>query len=207
MRKLGWWGVIAAMSVALFIGTTAAQQTPPAIDGSGVLTDGRDGKRYNTVVIGGKRWMGENLNYQTSSGSWCYDNDNSNCGKYGRLYDWKTAKTVCPAGFHLPSRQEWDDLVSAAGGKSAAGKKLKARSGWSRDGNGTDDYGFSALPGGGRDPGGAFGFVGKDGYWWAASEYGSDSAYSRGMYYSYDGVNENDDDKSVGFSVRCLADN
>jgi TolB-like protein len=92
----------------------------------GTFTDSRDKKTYKTVVIGGNRYMVENLNYKKGK-SWCYGNNNSNCDKYGRLYDWKTAKTVCPAGFHLPSRQEWNNLVTAVGGKEVAGKKLLLR--------------------------------------------------------------------------------
>jgi len=177
------------------------------VDGSGILADSRDGKRYKTAVIGGKRWMAENLSYQTSSGSWCYDNNISNCDKYGRLYDWKTAKTVCPAGFHLPSRQEWDDLVGTAGGYRTAGKKLKARSGWNKDGNGTDEYGFSALPGGSRADG-SFGSAGYIGIWWtASSEYGDGRAYNRGMSYHTHYVDEENYYNDHGYSVRCVADN
>jgi len=168
-------------------------------------------KTYKTVVIGGKTWMAENLNYQTASGSWCYENDNSNCDKYGRLYDWNTARTVCPAGFHLPSRQEWNDLVAAAGGESVAGKKLKARNGWSNNGNGTDDYGFSALPGGIRGSGGGFGAAGLKGSWWTATERNGNYnyAYNRHVHYNYDRVYESNDNFTylgLGYSVRCLQD-
>jgi uncharacterized protein (TIGR02145 family) len=176
------------------------------VDGSGTLTDSRDGKKYKTVVIGGKRWMAENLNYQTSSGSWCYKNDNSYCEKYGRLYDWKTVKTVCPGGVHLPSRQEWDNLVAVAGGGKAS-KNLKAKSGWSgKKGNGTDKFGFSALPGGSRSSDGNFYSAGDNGHWWTATEYGSDYAYFRLMYYYDDNVFESNNYKSSGYAVRCVQD-
>jgi len=202
-------------------GTQAQQYQTPApaptyqqsgVDGSGAFTDSRDGKRYKTVVIGGKRWMWENLNYQTStSGSWCYSNDNSNCGKYGRLYDWKTAKTVCPAGFHLSSREEWVSLVAATGGKDAASKKLKARNGWNNredesGGNGTDDFGFSALPGGYRSSDGDFDGAGNRGLWWTATEDGGSGAYYRYMHYYGDNVYEYHDGKDSGYSVRCVKD-
>jgi len=152
--------------------TPSIQSASSTVDANGTLTDGRDGKKYKTVVIGGKRWMGENLNYQTISGSWCYENAGSNCNKYGRLYDWNTAKAVCPKSWHLPSRQEWDELVKASGGNKA-GKNLKSESGWNNRGNGKDKYGFSALPGGRRYSGGSFYGAGSDGGWWTATEYGS----------------------------------
>jgi uncharacterized protein (TIGR02145 family) len=177
--------------------------------GSGTFTDSRDGKKYKTVVIDGKRWMAENLNINRGD-SWCYNNDNSNCDKYGRLYDWNTAKKVCPAGFHLPSRPEWDNLTAAAGGRMAAGKKLKAGSGWENradgtDGNGTDDFGFSALPGGFHYSG-YFEAAAQYGHWWTDEEHSSGSAYLRGMLYNYDFVFDGNYDKDFGYSVRCVAD-
>jgi len=181
---------------------------PSTIDGSGMLTDGRDGKRYKTVVIGGNRWMAENLNYQSQTGnSWCYGNDNSNCGNYGRLYDWKTAKMACMAGWHLPSRQEWSNSVKTAGGDRKAGKKLKAKNGWNKKDNGTDGFGFSALPGGNRNSAGHFYGSGYNGYWWTATEHGDYYAYHRNMYCNYDNVKEFNSYKSNGFSVRCVSDN
>ena len=176
---------------------TLVEKSPP-------FTDSRNGKRYNTVKIGGKTWMAENLNYQPPKGnSWCYSNNNANCNKYGRLYDWNTAMTVCPSGWHLPTRFEWDELVALAGGKKDGGKKLKAKSGWNNNGNGTDDFGFSALPGGGRYYGG-FGDAGDIGCWWTATEGGSGSAYSRYMRYDRGDVGEDDDGKGNGCSVRCV---
>jgi uncharacterized protein (TIGR02145 family) len=87
-----------------------------------------------------------------------------------------------------------------------AGKKLKSKTGWNEGGNGTDEFGFSALPGGYRnDSGGSFDFVGYSGYWWSATEYGNGNAYSRGMDYDGGGVYEYDSDKSNGFSGRCVA--
>jgi len=143
----------------------------------GDLIDKRDNKKYKTTVIGGRTWMAENLNYDTANGvgSWCYDNNPDNCNIYGRLYDWNTAMTVCMAGYHLPTRQEWDNLVAAAGGDSA-GNKLKAKNGWIENGgktrNGTDEFGFSAVPGGCYYSGiNDFWFIGYVGFWWTSTEW------------------------------------
>ncbi|MDR1829245.1 MAG: hypothetical protein LBQ76_00575 [Candidatus Fibromonas sp.] len=158
---------------------------------------------YPTVVIGTQTWFAKNLNYEVE-GSRCYGDDPANCGIYGRLYDWETAKTVCPSGWHLPSKEEWDNLTCNIG--SDAGK-LKATSGWNY-GNGTDDYGFSALPGGNGYSDGSFSLVGIDGNWWSANEHESmsDYAYYRYMGYSLGSAGWNANYKSILVSVRCLQD-
>jgi len=195
------------------------------------FTDVRDGRKYKTVTIGAKRWMAENLNYQPKSGySWCYNDDSANCGKYGRLYDWNTAKTVCPVGWHLPSRDEWGSLAKAVGGTGnygdggLAGKKLKSASGWQNNGNGTDEYGFSIQPGGyrrsngstggplydvglGRKSSGRFYDVNRHGYLWTSTEDNGGYAYRRRVSYDQDRIDEGYAGKKIDeFSVRCLSD-
>jgi len=177
------------------------------VDDSGTFIDSRDNKRYKTVVILWTRWMAENLNYKKGK-SWCYENKNSNCDKYGRLYDWNTAKTVCPEGWRLPSNMEWQILeMGERGTQAVAGTMLKARSGWKDNGIGTDDYGFSALPGGYRDPSGKFDDVGDYGFWWTDTENGARNAYLNNMGYDYNYVGRYDNDKRFGNSVRCVASN
>jgi uncharacterized protein (TIGR02145 family) len=179
-----------------------------------ILTDTRDNKTYKTVVIGTQTWMAENLNYN-ATGSRCYgDNtggDSQNkCGTYGRLYDWSTARTVCPTGWHLPSKAEWEVMTNFIGGAGTEGKKLKATSGWGNNGNGTDDYGFSALPGGHGSWDGSFD---GDSYWWSASECASASECEN-YNYGYPFSRHMDHDyaywifygKSDFHSVRCLKD-
>jgi uncharacterized protein (TIGR02145 family) len=197
------WVVLVAVAVVVLVGglsNVAAQGT----SGSGTFTDSRDGKAYKTVKIGGKTWMAENLNYQTD-GSGCYYNNSSNCDKYGRLYDWNTARYVCPSGWHLPSRQEWDNLCQAVGGERRGSKKMKSTSGWNSGGNGTDDYGFSALPGGWYSYYGVYFSIGGDfGGWWTATEYSDVGAYRRYMNYKDEYVGEDYYFKGTGFSVRCV---
>jgi uncharacterized protein (TIGR02145 family) len=185
---------------------------------SDYFTDTRDGRKYRAVTIGGKVWMAQNLNYKTGN-SWCYENDTSRCGKYGGLYDWNTAKKVCPAGWRLPASREWDSLARAVGGESerlksgdvwwhGAGKPLKSVSDWDeelgRDGNGSDAYGFSALPGGVRYKNDCFNSVNTTGYWWTATEYYRDAPDVRSLMNLIDIMSTLRQDKDNGYSVRCV---
>jgi len=232
MRKL----LLTTAAVAAAMAGTVASETA-----FGTFTDTRDGQTYKTVKIGKQTWMAQNLNY-TADSSWCYGESNPNnfwhyykddffCDEYGRLYNWYTAITVCPAGYHLPSRVEWDNLGKSVGGKRKASKtndsmflyenaakKLKSRNGWnsgiySVHGNGMDDFGFSALPSGYRNHYvGKFFDIGDDAYWWTATDEGSiDFAYPRGMWCYTDDMIEDYElfiyNKTNGFSVRCVADN
>jgi len=177
----------------------------------GTFTDSRDGKNYKTVKIGKHIWMAENLNYDVA-GSKCYDNKPENCQKYGRLYNWKTAKKACPSDWHIPSNADWNILMKIANPSCSdnnscnkAGTKLKATSGWD-EGNGTDNYSFAALPGGSGNSEGEFVNVGIYSGLWSSSESSASNAYSRGMYFNFDYVSWDDDDKSSLNSVRCVQD-
>jgi uncharacterized protein (TIGR02145 family) len=180
-----------------------------------IFTDTRDGQVYKTVKIGSQIWMAENLNYQTNSGSWVYDNKESNAVIYGRLYDWETAKIVCPSGWHLPTDDEWKQFEMYIGisplemedlaleGLKDEGTKLRATSGWDNSGNGTDDYGFSGLPGGNRVTMGDSN-IGIFGGWWSATQFNTINARNRGLLsFAY---GQGYDEKEHGWSVRCLRD-
>jgi uncharacterized protein (TIGR02145 family) len=110
---------------------------------------------------------------------------------------------ICPSGWHIPSDAEWTTLTDYVGDK--AGAKLKSTSGWNNNGNGTDDFDFSALPGGAYD-GGVFSSIGIHGYWWSATERTTYNAYIRKMnsdsyvYRDYYGKNNS------LHSVRCVED-
>ena len=168
------------------------------------LTD-RDGNTYRTVKIGSQTWMAENLNVKTE-GSWCYEDKESNCQKYGRLYYWDVAKTACPAGWHLPSKEEFEALFVAVSGEDVAGKKLKSTSGWKENGNGDDAFGFSALPAGRRHNDGDYTDEGGFAYFWSSSEGNRNRAYYMCLYYDNDNARLDDRKKGYGFSVRCLKD-
>ena len=183
-----------------------------AHSGDSTITYG--GKVYKTAKIGTQTWLAENLNYE-AKGSVCYDNNPANCAKYGRLYNWETAMKVCPKGWHLPNNAEWEKLFRYIDGDTgfgnpyespSAGKHLKAASGWNEDGNGTDKYGFSALPGGGCNPSGNFDFIGYFGSWWSTTEGNANGAYSCGMLFIGRYTNMNYSNKSSLFSIRCVKD-
>ena len=84
---------------------------------------------------------------------------------------------ICPTGWHIPSDAEWTTLTNFAGGASTAGTKLKSNSSNWEIPVGTDDYGFSALPGGAGTSSGSFDWFETNGDWWSTSEDNSNSAY------------------------------
>jgi len=194
------------------------------------FTDSRDKKKYKAVKIDGKTWMAENLNFKTDS-SFCFGKKDANCAKYGRLYTWDDAKKACPEGWHLSKKEEWDALLKAGqklgfdlhGDK--AGDFLRAKTGWSafKGGkNGTNELGFSALPGGytlGGD------FVGQasgadiTGAWWMDLDKGADAGsavistmleaagmYSKARLSPLPPRTDEKYHKSEGLSVRCVQD-
>jgi len=167
------------------------------------------------------------------SSSYCYNDKPANCAKYGRLYLWSAAmdsagiipgnsangcgdgkicnlgnvkvRGVCPEGWHLPSRDEWNTLFTAVGGSSTAGEVLKSTSGWNRSGNGSDNFGFSALPAALRDIDGGYGYEGYT-FFWSSTERNSGNACLMGLRYCDGLADLLNDGKSNGFSVRCLKD-
>jgi len=177
-----------------------------------------DHQTYKTVKIGNQIWMAENLN-SNISGSKCYNDEPAYCQKYGRLYSWQAALKACPSGWHLPSNAEWEVLYRFVDGTSGpgpyrsetAGGYLKSRNGWEsyegRSGNGTDDYGFNALPGGlGYLDGRLATSIGKYGNWWSSTEYDDTRAYNRFKTYKHNNAGWETESKNKMFSVRCLKD-
>jgi len=192
--------------------------------------DDRDKKIYKWVKIGEQVWMAENLKY-VASGSRCGNGttlstaDNPTCDTYGRLYDWITAlalssscnttscaskitgkhRGICPEGWHIPSNAEWNTLIN---GDVDAGTKLKANSDSWNTNTGTDEFGFSALPGGYGNPSGSGSFVnfGNSGSWWSASEENASNAYYRYVLHNFSYVYSVGNTKTYLFSVRCVKD-
>ncbi|WP_406538191.1 FISUMP domain-containing protein [Fibrobacter sp.] len=176
------------------------------------LTDSRDGQIYKTVKFGDQVWMAQNLNYKKDE-SYCLANDELNCDKYGRLYTWSAAQKACPAGWHLPTKSELQNLLDKwkedkqmgwayMTKLNMAGNALKSSDGWFNGKNGIDEMGFAALPGGFRFSDGTYSADGEFAFFWSSSEENG-GAYGLSLYY-YDKVDLDLDDKKIGMSVRCL---
>ncbi len=162
----------------------------------GELTDARDGRVYKTVKLGSQEWMAENLNY-AAEGSLCYEDDEKNCEKYGRLYNWEVAldtsnrgcgdnfsgcrlrsdfqprEGICPDGWHVPEHAEWDTLFAYAdahGEGESAGDALQAyyRDDYLEKTYSSDRFGFNVLPAGVFN-GKEFSGLGTSSEFWTAS--------------------------------------
>jgi len=175
----------------------------------GTFTDSRDGQTYKTVTnvdpLSGNKVtiMAENLNYKME-GAYAYDNNEKYRDKLGLLYRWDAALKACPRGWHLPSDSEWDRLIALIGGDSKGGD-MKSTKSWNDDGNGTNESGFSCLPGGYRDKSGNFNSIGNYGSWWSYSEYKT-NAWNRTLHYDEGTVGRVLTSKTLGFSCRCFRD-
>lgn len=134
-------------AVKVYPSSTSVSIVKPSVT-KGSFTDSRDGKKYRTVTIGSQTWMAENLNYQ-SDGSYCYDDKPANCTKYGRLYEYDAAEKNCPAGWHLPSKDEWWTLFELANKTypDSATYSLWA-TGFKNWPQAFDAFGFSVVPAG-----------------------------------------------------------
>jgi uncharacterized protein (TIGR02145 family) len=200
-----------------------------------------DGNTYKTVIIGSEEWMGENLKTTkyidgsfiplvTDNNTWAaltvpgycwYDNDSANYkATYGALYNWFAVNTnkLCPVGWHVPSDEEWHDLIlyldpyskvdyNTGIESGIAGRKLCKYGtpdwGYSDD-EPINETGFTALMGGGRSSGG-FSSIDTFCEFWSSTEVDSYSAYYRIFNDSY--LFRLQRGKQDGYSVRCLKDN
>ena len=197
----------------------------------GQLTD-IDGNTYKTIQIGSQIWMAGNLkttkysngseiplvtgsewDTMTTHGYCWYNNDYKSFGKiYGALYNWYAAETgkLCPAGWRVPSDDDWKTLSDYLGGELSAGGRLKETGTvhWKGPNAGAaNSDGFTALPGGGRWVIGRFDLINRRSYWWSTSV--PDSVYDATAW-----MIPHDESflkrvpvlKGSGFSVRCIKD-
>jgi uncharacterized protein (TIGR02145 family) len=191
------------------------------------------------VKIGNQIWMSKNLDVSTfrngepipqaknkdewlnasksKSPVWCYyDFDENNGKKYGKLYNWYAVidpRGLAPKGYHVPSNDEWKELIEFLGGENIAGKKMKSIEGWKSSNDnflGDNSSGFSCLPGGhcsGMSIMMNFNNIGKEGYWWTTTIYEEEKAWKRIIYYDKNKVSTNskwDLESDFGCSVRCI---
>jgi uncharacterized protein (TIGR02145 family) len=186
-------------------------------------------KDEGTIKIGNQRWAVANLNVNTfrngdtipeartwqewtaageaGKPAWCYYNNDPATGKkYGKLYNWfavNDPRGLAPAGWALPTDADWVDLASGLGGHEVAGNKMKSSGGWNEGYNGTNDAGFTGLPGGYRTENGSFLNVGNIGTWWSTTENKGSNAID--FYLSQKpGVGKSATPKMRGESVRCV---
>ena len=160
----------------------------------GEYLDTRDDQVYRTIEIGTQTWMAQNLNYSTIN-SKCYAGDTANCKKYGRLYLQSDAIEVCPTGWHLPSKAEWEKLVENKGSTKGEVALNLEYTGWN---NAYDLYGFSALPAGFKREDGKFFSLGTQTLFWTSATSG-DIGFTDEYFFTSNST-------SYGFSVRCLKD-
>ncbi len=194
------------------------------------FTDLRDGQIYNAVQIGDQCWMGENMNIGTMIYSteemtdngiiekYCYNNVSANCEIYGGLYQWNEmmgycatagVQGICPAGWHLPTDEEWTIITDFLGGELVAGGKMKeiGTTHWNPPNTAaTNESGLTTLPGGYLNSNGSFLNQGNLGYWLSSTELSSSNAWSRIMSYYFGLVFRGGGNKADGFSVRCIKD-
>ena len=190
-----------------------------------------DGNAYGAVTIGTQVWMATNLRTtkyndgglipnststwsNLTTGAYCwYNNDDANKATYGALYNWYAVNTskLCPTNWHVPTMNEWLSLMSYLGGTGVAGGKLKelGLGHWNTPNTGaTDDYDFTALPGGYRSSSGTFYSSRTSGVWWASGTWWNDAEYGTGflLYNNSAGVSYGKTSMGNGCSVRCLKD-
>lgn len=179
-----------------------------------LIRDERDGQFYATIKIDEQTWMAQNLNYaynesssDRASRSTCYENDQANCEIYGRLYGGTAAMKVCPDGWRLPLKSDFETLIETAGGDtSVVGTILKTDTGWDNvQVVGTDDLGFSALPAGiWNKKAGEFSWLRGDAHFWTSEALNSSSA-TYGFYLNTKkGIGQESYSTDFMFSVRCL---
>jgi uncharacterized protein (TIGR02145 family) len=165
---------------------------------------------------------------------WCYGNDSAKCEAVGHLYSWSAAidsvalandpanplicgrgklcemptrvQGVCPNGWHLPDTTEWENLFAAVGGRSTASDVLRSSDGWYYNKNGTNAYGFTALPAGYGGDGCSFGGDTSNGFFWTATQTSEDDAYYVLLSVYNEGPRVTSEGKNFGLSVRCVKD-
>lgn len=164
------------------------------------FVDTRDGKTYGYVKIGTQTWMSQNLNFATATGSWCYGDNEANCATYGRLYNWATAKDVCPTGWRLPSSSDWEALnssISATASAPTFSQAVTVRP------DGTDEFGLGVKFGGYKNGNGGYSRMDTTTYYWTSTQVGP---LYRARWINKRSVEFGNQDASSanGMNIRCI---
>lgn len=199
--------VVASSSSETPVNTSTSVQTGT------YFVDERDDRSYRTVQIGNQIWMAENMKLDVSDG-FCYNDTKKNCEKYGVFYTAQTAVRVCPEGWKLPMKDDWNMLavnigvVSSSSGNAYvysdenAVLKLKSETGWDSD-NGTDELGFSAFPAGQFDGINYTGF-GEKAYFMGSAYSGGDGEYAYITKNSLTATGVKGISSKLAMPVRCM---
>ena len=156
-------------------------------------------KEHPTIKLGEQIWFGSNLNIEVDGDSYCYDYEESNCIKYGRLYTWEAANRYCTelgTGWRLPSLEDWSIMSSHFGGFSNG---RKAFSSLREQGEGN----FGAQIGGYKSLGG-FNWRETLGYYWTSTKTSNSESYSIVFDQGNQSMRKEKHDTSRAFSVRCI---
>lgn len=139
----------------------------------------------------------------------CLDFDPVNAQYYGRYYNWHAVndpRGLAPAGWHVPDMNEWRQLTDFLGGELNAGRKIKSTHSWVNRGDGTNESGFNAFPGGGVSGGGYFILKGQMGFWWGTTLDTTQMAYVLILQNISYGAASRFCSLGEGYSIRCVKD-
>ena len=178
------------------------------------FVDLRDYKVYWTMTVGNKEWFVQNLDYDLPNNSW-YHNTSETNKIYGKLYLGQSLTTnpndICPEGWHIPTQQEWTELINAFGGIKTAGSSLKEKSDlyWRTSNNTrTNNSGFTILPAGSRDSKPSFSNLGKYTFFWTSTPNPKilNSFYTVNLGFMRDNIILDAGDPAWSYSIRCVRD-
>lgn len=190
---------IITIAILCCLGVTALAQK------NGTFTDNRDGTKYKTVKVDATTWFAENLRYKPQIGFWAYDDNEGNTDSCGYLYNWETAKTVCPAGWHLPTRSEWEKLIIYFNGDQTAGGKLKSANYKTINNGAPEKDSFVRCLCGYRSSVEEFSNKGKFSSWWTSDEW-DENGWEVRIFKTGAGIYINNFSKQRAYPVRCIKD-
>lgn len=194
------------------------------------ISFGQQVSKPSSVKIGNQVWMGENLAVKKFSNgdpiphtktreewikagenctpAWTYYEHNDDFAKrVGILYNWYAVndpRGLAPKGWRIPTVNDFSVLSNFLGGEQIAGRKLKSKQDWFRNGHGDNTSGFKAIGGGSRDLEGYFYYIVRVGFWWTIDELDDQNAWYYYIEFLDDALKSYGAGKPMGMSVRCI---